>query len=246
MPKFFEELDENTVNKFSGVLVLGDIHGDIASFTKAVEYATQQNLYILSLGDIVDYGLFSKEVVNLAKSLYDEKRISIILGNHERKFQKFIIQNSEGHIRISIKPAIQASIDSFGDDKKSINNFMTLYSEMTNIIKYKNVYFTHGALHKDILTKPEYSPNAYQYALFGEIDPNAPKRDTGYPNRIYEWVKHIPEDNLVFVGHDIRSFEKPFVDGSVIWLDTGCSKDGFLSGAVLNIDGELKEFRRFE
>lgn len=245
MPKFFDYLDENKVNQFSGLLVLGDIHGNIEAFTSAVNYATEQNLYIVSLGDLPDYGLHSKEVINLAKTLYDEKRISIVLGNHERKVQKYFIQHAEGHVRITIKAPIQATIDSFNNDKTSINNFLTLYSDMVNIIKYKNVYFTHGALKKDMLTKPEYTPIAYQYALFGEIDPDAPKRESGYPNRIYAWVKHIPENITVYVGHDIRDFEKPFVEGSVCFLDTGSSKEGFLSGAVLNTDGTLIEYRRF-
>ena len=245
MPKFFEVLDENIVNQFSGILVVGDVHGNIEAFTNAVNYATEQNLYIVSLGDLPDYGLHSKEVINLAKTLYDEKRISIILGNHERKIHKWAIQSSEGHVRITIKPSIQVTIDSFGDDKVAINNFMTLYSDMVNIIKYKNVYFTHGALHKDILVKPEYTPIAYQYALFGEIDPHAPKRESGYPNRIYSWVKHIPDDLTVYVGHDIRDFTAPFVDGSVCFIDTGSSKEGFLSGAVLNTDGTLIEYRKF-
>jgi len=246
MPKFFEYLDENKIDKFSGILVLGDIHGNIEAFTSAVNLATEQNLYVLSLGDIVDYGLHSKECINLAKSLYDEQRISIILGNHERKYQKFIIQNAEGHVRITIKPPIQATIDSFDNDKTTINNFMTLYSDMVNIIKYKNNYFTHGALHKDILIKQEYNPVAYQYALFGEIDPDAPKRESGYPNRVYTWVKNIPTDVRVYVGHDIRDFEKPFEDGSVVFLDTGSSKEGHLSGAILNINGDLIEYRSFK
>jgi hypothetical protein len=245
MPKFFENLDENKISKFSGILVVGDVHGNIEAFTNAVNHATKQNLYIVSLGDLVDYGSNSKEVVDLAKSLYDQKRISIVLGNHERKFQKWVIQNSEGHVRITIKEPIQASIDSFNHDKVSLNSFLTLYSDMTNVMKYKNVYFTHGALHKALLTNTEFNPIAYQYALFGEVDPDAPKRDSGYPNRIYAWVKNIPDDIKVYVGHDIRDFETPFVEDSVCFLDTGSSKEGVLSGAVLNVDGTLKEYRRF-
>lgn len=246
MPKFFENIEEKNISDdFAGLLVVGDIHGNIEAFTKAVNYATENNLYIVSLGDIVDYGSSSKECIDLAKTLYDEKRISIILGNHERKIHKYFIQNSEGHVRITIKPSIQATIDSFNNDKKSINNFMTLFSDMVNILKYKNVYFTHGALHDHIFQSSEYNPVAYQYALFGEVDAKEPKRVDGYPSRIYEWVNKIPENISVYVGHDIRDYEKPFIDRSVVFLDTGSSKDGFLSGAVLNIDGSLKEFVQF-
>jgi hypothetical protein len=202
-------------------------------------------LYIVQLGDIVDYGSHSRECINLAKSLRDEKRISIILGNHERKFQRYCIQKSEGHIRITIKAPIQATIDSVDDDKKTIDNFMTLYSEMSNVLKFKNVYFTHGALHEDVIKTHEYSGIGYQYALYGQIDPNAPKHDGNYPNRIYAWVDKIPNDVKIFVGHDIRSVHEPIVDGNVTFLDTGSGKGGKLSCTVLNLDGSLKEFKRF-
>jgi hypothetical protein len=246
MPKFFTNLDEVYIrDNFSGLLILGDVHGILNSFTSAIEYAKSNNLYIVSLGDLVDYGPQSKEVINLAKSLHDENKISIVLGNHERKFQKWVIQNSEGKVRITIKPSIQASINSFANDVPSINNFMTLYSEMKNIIKYKNVYFTHGALHTSIFNSEEFSPEAYQLALFAEVDNTIPKREDGYPNRIYNWVDKMPKDINVYVGHDIRSRENPAVIGSVCFLDTGCGKEGFLSGAVLNIDGTLNQFVRF-
>jgi predicted MPP superfamily phosphohydrolase len=246
MPKFFENLDEQHISdNFSGLLVIGDVHGILNSYTSALNYATENNLYVVSLGDLVDYGPNSKEVIELTKSLYDQKRVSIVLGNHERKLFKYFVQSKEGKIRITIKPAIQASIDSFGSDQKSINDFITLHSDMINIIKYKNNYFTHGALHRDIISKSDYSPISYQMALFGEIDNTIPKREDGYPNRIYEWVSKLPADIRVFVGHDIRSRENPVEEGPVVFLDTGSGKEGFLSAAVLNTDGTLKEFVRF-
>lgn len=246
MPKFFEQLDEKYIEEnFNGLFVIGDVHGILDSYTSAITYALEKNLYIVSLGDLVDYGPNSKEVILMSADLNSQKKFSVVLGNHERKLFKYFVQNKEGKIRITIKPAIQASIDSFGDDQLAINSFTTLHSDMINVIKYKNNYFTHGALHTSMLTKPEYSPIAYQMALFGEIDQTIAKREDGYPNRIYNWVPKLPTDIRVFVGHDIRSRENPVVDGSVIFLDTGCGKEGFLSCAVLNIDGILKEFMRF-
>jgi hypothetical protein len=140
---------------------------------------------------------------------------------------------------------MQASIDSFGDDTSAVNDFNSLHSNMSNVIKYKSIYFTHGASQHDIINTHEYSPVGYQMALFGEIDANAPKRESGYPNRIYNWVDKIPENIKVYVGHDIRSTDHPVTEKSVTFLDTGCSKDGFLSCAVLNKNGILIEFERF-
>jgi predicted MPP superfamily phosphohydrolase len=246
MPKFFEQLDENYIEEnFNGLFVIGDVHGILDSYTNAINYALEKNLYVVSLGDLVDYGPNSKEVIVLSEKLHSEKKFSVVLGNHERKLFKYFIQNSEGKVRITIKPAIQASIDSFGNDQASINAFTTLHSSMVNVIKYKNNYFTHGALNAVLLKNTEYAPIAYQMALFGEIDPTLAKREDGYPNRIYEWVSKLPNDIKVFVGHDIRSRENPVTEGPVIFLDTGCGKEGFLSCAVLNIDGTLKEFVRF-
>ncbi|WP_078129416.1 metallophosphoesterase family protein [Leptospira alexanderi] len=64
------------------VLVISDIHGNLP----ALEYVLKQERYvdlIISLGDVVNYGPWSNECVDLLNTL---KNIVLISGNHEEAF----------------------------------------------------------------------------------------------------------------------------------------------------------------
>ena len=257
MPNFFKYLDEqHIISNFNGVLCIGDVHGNLEQFQNAVNYAQKNNMFIVSLGDLVDYGDNSKEIIILASNLvYYQNKMTIVEGNHEKKFAKWVKQSKEGNVRVKIKQALQASIDSFGNDEHAISVFMSLHSNMSNIIRFKNTFFTHGALDYTIIDNPSYSPFAYQLSLFGEVDTTLPPREDGFPNRVFNWVKKIPNEISVFVGHDIRSFDAPVVENNVFFIDTGCSKEeryaenpkkGFLSGAVLDTNGKFVNFVRFD
>jgi Calcineurin-like phosphoesterase len=241
--QFFHELEIPTT--FSGALVLGDVHGMLDAFNRAMLYATNENLYVISLGDLVDYGPHSKEVIVKSKEVVDQNKMSIILGNHELKAFKYFTQLREGNVRIKVKSSLQATINSFANDTKIIDDFLNLHSKMHNVMKFKNNYFAHGALDPSVIEKKDYTPLGYQMALFGEVDKAKPMREDGFPNRIYSWIDKLPENIKVWVGHDIRSKSAPLFDKNTIWMDTGSGKEGVLHGAILDLNGELKEFKNF-
>jgi protein phosphatase len=88
-------------------------------------------------------------------------------------------------------------------------------------------------------------------ALFGEIDTENPKREDGYPNRIYDWVDRIPATKRVMVGHDIRStilplFVKGAVGGEAYFMDTGSGKGGRLTSADVYFDGPDQKIKNFK
>ena len=245
MSTFFKQLDEQyIVNNFDSILVLGDIHGTLSPFERAVAHADQNNLFILSLGDLVDYNTQSKEVVYLMKSVIDANKGCAILGNHEKKAHRYFTQKKEGNIRVKVKPSLQATIDSF-DSEDAINAFFAIHDTMAHVMRFKNVFFAHGAVHPSLLDKQEYSPLGYQFSLFGEVDNKLPPREDGFPNRVFNWVKDIRDPYTAWVGHDVRSKEAPVVEGRVTFLDTGCAKHGVLHGAVLNHNGENQGFINF-
>lgn len=251
MAQFYHNL--KSINGHSGILVIGDVHGDFEQFSRAVDYALTRDLFLISLGDLCDYGPNSKEVIFLTSDLIRKNRMISVIGNHERKLKKWVEQKRDGHIRIKIKECIQATIDSFNSDPNVVNDFMYVEQSMFHIIRYKNTIFSHGAVHPSVILKPEFSPMAYQMSMFGEVDRDQPMREDGFPNRVFHWVEKIPQDIKVYVGHDIRSPIEPMVVGSVTFLDTGCSKihnelgiEGHLSGAVLDDMGELVKFVRFD
>ena len=50
-------------------LVLGDIHNEYKLFMDAVLYAKENDLTIISVGDIVDYGPHAKSTIHLARTI---------------------------------------------------------------------------------------------------------------------------------------------------------------------------------
>lgn len=64
------------------ILILSDIHGNLPS----LEYVLKQEKsvdYVISLGDVVNYGPWSNECVDLLESLNNKV---LIMGNHEEAF----------------------------------------------------------------------------------------------------------------------------------------------------------------
>jgi predicted phosphodiesterase len=257
MSKFYYNLE--SIGNHSKILVIGDVHGDLEQFNKAVFYALKNNMFIISLGDLVDYGSGSKEIVLKSYDLITQNKMITIKGNHERKFAKYIKQKREGNVRVVINAALKSSIDSFDNDDNAFNIFLKLNDTLVNVLQYKNIFFSHGAIHRDVFINKTYSPAGYQLSLFGELDEKLPAlKPNGFPNRVFYWVNKVPDDITCFVGHDIRSFDAPVISGNnnnVIFLDTGCSKyerevenpkKGFLSGCVLDKNGNIEKFKRFD
>lgn len=66
------------------ILIYSDVHGNLPAFEKMISLEKEINKYIC-LGDLVNYGPWSNECVDLAVSLPNS---TLILGNHEEAFIK--------------------------------------------------------------------------------------------------------------------------------------------------------------
>ena len=63
--------------------IYSDVHGNLPAFEVFVELTNKEVDVYLNLGDLVNYGPWSNECVDLALSL---PTIGNILGNHEELF----------------------------------------------------------------------------------------------------------------------------------------------------------------
>ena len=68
------------------IAILSDVHGNLPNLEKALKYIKKKNVdcYVF-LGDVVGYGPWSNECVEIIK---DIKNSDKILGNHEEYFIK--------------------------------------------------------------------------------------------------------------------------------------------------------------
>lgn len=64
------------------ILVYSDVHGNLPAFERMLKFEQDAEMYI-SLGDLVNYGPWSDECVQLSLSLPNSVNI---MGNHERAF----------------------------------------------------------------------------------------------------------------------------------------------------------------
>lgn len=238
-------LDEIKKRGFAGIMAIGDVHGMREPLKNAIDTALRRNLFMLFLGDVLDYGPDPLECINLAYDNVVRGRAGFIIGNHERKIERWLQQSRKGEVKVRLShgnivtvEAIQALDEQ--ERHRFEHKFTALMSLARNHFVVGDALFTHGAAEPAMfeIEAPRLSGKLESLALYGEVDPNNQFREDGYPNRIYEWTNRIPEGKLIVVGHDIRSNIQPLVvngngGGQTIFLDTGSGKGGRLTSALL-------------
>lgn len=247
---------------FHGMTVAGDIHGNLESLKNTIEWAQTRRCLLLQLGDIVDYGPKSVECVDLMYDRVTRGLGIMVIGNHEKKIERWLtyqnlLRDDPNSVAGKKPPSLsegnmatvrQIEAMTSYDRKK----FESRFSALMNLARHHwvigNFLFTHGAADVDMwkMTGSRLSSKFESLALFGEVDRNSPKKENGYPNRVYNWVDRIPLGKTVVVGHDIRGTFKPKISngvrgGNAVFMDTGSSKGGHLSTAdIVFVSDELK------
>lgn len=242
----FDNLGNNLRHDgYNEVEIIGDVHGMTNEFEQVTKNAIDHNRMIVQLGDIVDYGPDSIGCIELMYKLVMYGQAIFIIGNHERKFEKYITQKRDGEIKVQIKGGIVPTIEQFnklGPNRREMieNKFLSLMNYgRHHVILDGHVMFVHAGTTPRMWNNFQNRLSGLEEnrAVFGEVDGF---REDGYPNRIYNWVDQIPQDKTVYVGHDIRDTNKPFVHqgklgGKAVFVDTGSGKDGKLSSIVRRI-----------
>ena len=65
--------------------ILSDIHGNLFALKEVIKDLNKQNIdSVILLGDLIDYGMQSNEVIDYIKDNFSQKIICNIWGNHEK------------------------------------------------------------------------------------------------------------------------------------------------------------------
>jgi len=229
---------ENLKNEWNGITVVADIHGMMQSLLSVIDWAKSRNHYIIFLGDIIDYGPNSIEVVDEIYNLIMRGNAEMTCGNHEKKIKRWLKQNEFSKHQVKLSEGNKVTTTAFNN--LSFTSKIKWESRFHAIISHSNFYrtlsnttFAHAAIHPDYWTKTATSKEIETMTLYGEFE-----RLEDSIIRKYEWVNAIPNDKLVIVGHDIRSKIFPMRveninNGTAIFLDTGSGKGGHLSSIDL-------------
>ena len=82
----------NLQHAYRGVLVVADVHGTMDKLRAVVAHARAERLFLIFLGDVVDYGEQSLECIEEVWRLWAAGEALMIWGNHERKIVAWVNQ----------------------------------------------------------------------------------------------------------------------------------------------------------
>lgn len=241
-------------NKYSGILVVSDIHSMYDLFAQAVAYATENNLFIIFLGDLVDTGNKPYEVVTEVKKITDDNRAVLTIGNHDDKYHRYYTGNN-----IELKASHLETLYRVGHDR--LSTFLKTYSNLVtgpnsnSYYYFGNTFFVHAGLSSSFYNKPNIVPKKKTtITMYGET--TGKRLPNGFPERLYNWVDLVPAGYIVVVGHDRAPYNVnlqgcPRIvsnanSGQVFFTDTGCGKGGNLTGTVFSIHNDIVRFNEFK
>ena len=181
--------------------IVGDVHGDAVAFSHAV--ATER--YVIQLGDLVDHGPNSAQVLRIMFRLIDEGRGLFLLGNHDRKLGRALAGRTACARTRRWKPRWR-------------NSGWTSALADARLCRDRSRAGLAGGRHAPASCmaasipaccisrrRPGWSGSRIccRGHLFGET--TGRMQEDGFPERRLNWIDHIPDGFTVYCGHDQRS-----------------------------------------
>ncbi|TAL56731.1 MAG: serine/threonine protein phosphatase [Nanoarchaeota archaeon] len=203
---------------------IGDIHGNYELLKKVLGKAnfSYEDDKLIILGDIVDRGKYSKECI---EELTKIKNKVFIIGNHDARFQKWLIKG--GMHLIWLVGGGQATKRSYGGKHKVPEHHKEFIESGIPYHVENNCLFVHGGFHPEKKLE-EQTPHTF------------------YTNRsliYYAKKQRIPTYDHVYVGHTTTQFvglrAKPLTYNNLTLLDTGA---GYFFGKLTLMDINSGEY----
>lgn len=188
----------------SRLIAVGDIHGEIEKLNSLLEKLNlKASDTIVFLGDYIDRGHNSKEVIDRLLKLSKITNCVFLKGNHEDMLLKTRISKSEDDITHWLLSGGVTTYDNYGD--------------------YPTIFNLHGNFFENL--KPYYLTEKY---LFVHAGINPKKSLESQTDDDLFWIRenfinypHKFKQTVIF-GH--TPFIKPYCESRKIGIDTGCGK----------------------
>jgi serine/threonine protein phosphatase 1 len=215
------------------VIAIGDVHGMITLLRRLLEQAVRYipgEDQLIFLGDLIDRGENSREVIEYVMSLLGNP--IIILGNHEQMAMDYF----NGISYSWLGEGGSKTLRDFGNPATAAGPIMKLYKNSMGSFETDTHCFLHGGLSGDIRTG---------YRL-----PCDSTREDLLTKSAHPMMEH-PGGKILVVGHNIQEDLKVKRINKVIFMDTGAFITGVLSacdvttGTVFQVfsDGRSETYR---
>lgn len=201
--------------KFGRLIAVGDIHGEIEKLNNLLgKINPQKSDKLVFLGDYIDRGKNSKEVIERLLKLSKTTNCIFLKGNHEDMLLKARTEEDVENWLLSGGNETLASYDNF-----------------KNIFKLHNKFFNN--------LKRYHIENGYLFSHAG-INPNKTIENQTDDDLFWIRDKFYSNPNKlpykVVFGH--TAFKIPFIQKDKIGIDTGCGKikEGKLTALICGKD----------
>lgn len=225
-------------------LVVGDLHSRGPAFTPYYDLCVKDGLRLISLGDIVDRGLFPGQLLDQLQDLKDRGLLeAVVCGNHDKKQYAYQIGRQ---VRMAEDNLETAKFLLQNPRHKEI--FMNLIKDSWLMYRLDTHYFVHGAMEnhsydKESIRFLDFFENKIpkknlDVFLYGYVE-HGKKTEYGFPVRDKRWYDRVPNGSTVWKGHDWEYDEVKVFTGSqggkVVMMDTSGGVSDNISGVILEL-----------
>lgn len=199
---------------------IGDIHGCAVELKILLnKLPLTKESTVVFLGDYIDRGPESKEVINTILDLKKKMKVICLMGNHERMFLDFLAQQDSPEAHSFIFNGGGATLASYSSGPEEFHideEHMNFFSELLPFYEWGDYFFVHAGVPAIRLNKIH--PLEHEHCLLWSRDEFLSLKD-------YQWEKiivhgHTPVEDVQILKNRIN-------------LDTGCVYDGMLSAINL-------------
>lgn len=228
-------------------IVIGDIHGCISELSELIDMLKiQYNDKIIFIGDLINKGPFSNDVISFVYKLSMRFNVVYIKGNHEDKFLRWIKHKQNGNesvIKMTNNEDFEILYDRMTEDEIEFVNKSILYYKLAE----NNILIVHAGIPL-VLTNIGDDPNIIDSLnpkdrqLYYKVLRIRYETNDGLIVKLNEqtsmdifWADRYNGrfGNVIFGHHAFINFENPQIFPYAIGIDLGCVYGGYLCALVL-------------
>jgi serine/threonine protein phosphatase 1 len=210
------------------VAVIGDIHGCYHTLKKLHSLILKKfpDIPVCAVGDLVDRGKFSYEVVEYIK----KNKITFTAGNHDLMFYYFIKHPSSLLGRTWVFNGSETTLDSYSNRFTEMNKHLNFIIKAPLILDLADCFICHAGISKSYSRKLGKNPLSDKQKLMDLIE-----KDLNSERGIL-WTrdKLLNLNKLQVVGH--TRFEDISYDdeSDAVYIDTAACSGNKLSAVIIN------------
>ncbi len=228
------------------IAVIGDIHGCYYTLRNLVQKINSDypDIPIFSVGDLVDRGNFSFEVIDFMIS----KKINFTVGNHDLMFYNFIKHPSSTLGTAWLYNGYEKTVLSYDNHFEKLSQHLELIHNSPFYFNFEDCFISHAGISKN-----------YDKYIYDDIDSSINKLEEVFKDGIDDsdgilWTRNelLNIGKLQVVGHTRMNNITYKKQNNAVYIDTSAYTGNMLSsviienGKILRMITEQTDKRDFE